>query len=222
VLESGCFQWEVVSLCAQVCCQVSNPNYLYSRTKLDTTLHVSCLDVGVGRAAQAYDRSEWHVQQRPSPLQQLATAAPGLGPRLVHLETEPREQQDWILMCPQGGRAHLLTAVGWRHSAALSSKVRVGVGVRVWVRAIRGCLSHHPIASRDTLRDTPAHTEALRTCHGLHFFPFEASPPSAPSGAASHTPPPSIHACPLSTRPPQLAATRRPLLMDSRHAVERG
>jgi hypothetical protein len=50
--------------------------------------------------------------------------------------------------CPR-----LLTAcVGWRHSAALQLKVRVGVGVRVRVRAqeTKGCLSHHPIASRDT------------------------------------------------------------------------
>jgi hypothetical protein len=37
----------------------------------------------------------------------------------------------------------------------LSSKVRV----RVRAAGHPGCLSHHPIASGDTLRDTHAHTE---------------------------------------------------------------
>jgi hypothetical protein len=115
-------------VCAR-CCQVLQP-------QLHVEHHLSLhLNVGVGRAARAYDHSEWHVQQRLSPLQQLITA-PGLGPRLVHhLEPEPRKQQDWILMCLQGGRAHLLTACGVATLCCCSPKVRVGVGVRVRVRA---------------------------------------------------------------------------------------
>jgi hypothetical protein len=55
-----------------VCARVQQLSVLqpnYSRTNIDTTLQVSCLGVGVGRAARTYDHSEWHVQQRPSPLQ---------------------------------------------------------------------------------------------------------------------------------------------------------
>jgi hypothetical protein len=60
--------------------------------------------------------------------------APGLGPRLVHLNLEPEpRKQDWFLMCLKGGRSQLLTACG-DTLLLLSSKVRVGVGVRVRVR----------------------------------------------------------------------------------------
>jgi len=92
-------------VCTHVCsCLFCNPNYVEHHLSLH-------LNVGVGRAARVYYHSEWHVQQRLSPLQQLITA-PGLRPRLVrHLEPEPK-QQDWILMCLQGRLAHLLTAWG--------------------------------------------------------------------------------------------------------------
>jgi hypothetical protein len=56
-------------------------------------------------------------------------------------------------MCLQGGLAHLLTAWwGGDTLLLLSSKVRVGVGLELGSgrRETKGCLSHHPTASRDT------------------------------------------------------------------------
>jgi hypothetical protein len=53
-------------------------------------------------------------------------------------------------MCLQGGRAHLLTAWWGGHTKKLSSKVRVGVGVRGRVRAQ---------GDWDTSRTTPSHLE---------------------------------------------------------------
>jgi hypothetical protein len=70
IVDSECLQWEVTSLCAHdAAVKFSNPNYIEHHLSLH-------LNVGVGRAARAYDHSEWHVQQCPSPLQQLTTASP--------------------------------------------------------------------------------------------------------------------------------------------------
>jgi hypothetical protein len=130
----------VASVCARVCsCQFSNPNCVEHQPFLTPQRRR-----GEGSASLLSQRVA--CTQRLSPLQQLITA-PGLRPRLVRLlEPEPRKQQDWILMCLQGRLAHLLTAWGG-DTLLLSSKVRVGVGVRVWVRTQGDYrIPHHRIA----------------------------------------------------------------------------
>jgi hypothetical protein len=54
-------------------------------------------------------------------------------------------------MCLKGRLAHLLTAWGG-DTLLLSSKARVGVGLELGSgrRETKGCLSHHPTASRNT------------------------------------------------------------------------
>ena len=69
--------------------------------------------------------------------------------------TEPRKQQDWILMCLQGGRALWASLsshglVGWRHSAALQ-------------QAKQGEAAGHP-----RIPLTPPHHVGMRDTHALH------------------------------------------------------
>jgi hypothetical protein len=82
---------------------------------------------------------------------------------------EPRQQQDWILMCLQGGRNHPLTAWGG-DTLLLSSKVRRGSAGHL------GMPLAPPTASRDHLSCCREHTGGEGT-----------SPPALQSGTQKLT-----------------------------------
>jgi hypothetical protein len=87
-------------------------------------------------------------------------------------------------MCLQGGRAHLLTACGVATLCCSPAKVRVGVGLELGSahRETKGCLSHHPTASRDTSGAVKRTLTGGHSTTSACLYPFAHSQPPGEPG----------------------------------------